>query len=957
MLFENKNYHTRLSQLKKLFTDYVKDENLISQQWREFFKDLSPEAYKFVEEVDINTFQDSVGRHNKDTTTINLDSDTRSETLDSIRALMLIRAYRVRGHLKANLDPLNLARFDENPELDPKTYGFEDSDMDRTIFIDNVLGLKEATLNEIIQKLQTTYCGTIGVQFMHIQDPEQKAWIQKTLEKVLNQPDFTDIGKKAILERLTAAETFEKFLDRKYTGTKRFGLEGAESMVPALEQILKRGGKLGLEEVVIGTAHRGRLNVLANFMGKPFEAIFSEFQGNSSNPDDIQGAGDVKYHLGASSDRTFDNKKVHLSLTANPSHLEAVNPVVVGKVRAKQDQKEDLGRRKVTALLIHGDAAFSGQGLVPETLDLSELKGYRIGGTIHFIINNQIGFTTNPVNARSGPYCSDVALMVQAPIFHVNGDDPEAVVHAARIAIEFRQTFNKDVVIDMFSYRRHGHNEGDEPAFTQPIMYKKISHHPTTREIYSKKLIEQNLITENEASSYVDNCYKKLEIDYKKANSYKPDTADWFRGAWLGLDIAREKGSRRGDTSITKKKFDKVAKGITTIPEEFKIHKKLIKVVELRKRAYLGKSFIDWSSAEALAIGSLLIEGIKIRLTGQDSGRGTFSQRHAILVDQENENKIVLLNNITDKQQMFEIVDSPLSEASVLGFEYGYSLAEPNALVMWEAQFGDFANGAQVIIDQFIASGESKWLRMSGLTLLLPHGYEGQGPEHSSARMERFLQLCAEDNLQIVNSTTPANYFHVLRRQMNRSFRKPVIIFTPKSLLRNKNAVSRVDDFISGSWFHRVLPDPITTSKSQKIDRVVLCSGKVFYDLIKTREDRKIKNIKLIRIEQLYPFPNDAVLRELKHYKDSEIVWCQEEPKNMGAWTYISPLIEEVMMDLKTKKFRVKYIGRPSQASTATGLFSRHLEEQQKLIELALNISNIKEVNKEVLKKKKKVLN
>ena len=957
MLFENKNYHTRLSQLKKLFIEYVKDENLISKQWQEFFRDLSPEAYKFIEGVNINTFQDSVERFNKDSTTINLESDTRSATLDSIRALMLIRAYRVRGHLKANLDPLNLTRFDENPELDPKTYGFEDGDMDRPIFIDNVLGLKEATLNEIIQKLQATYCGTIGVQFMHIQDPEQKAWIQKTLEKVLNQPDFTDIGKKAILERLTAAETFEKFLDRKYTGTKRFGLEGAESMVPALEQILKRGGKLGLEEVVIGTAHRGRLNILANFMGKPFEAIFSEFQGNSSHPDDIQGAGDVKYHLGASSDRIFDNKKVHLSLTANPSHLEAVNPVVVGKVRAKQDQKEDLGRRKVAALLIHGDAAFSGQGLVPETLDLSELKGYRIGGTIHFIINNQIGFTTNPVNARSGPYCSDVALMVQAPIFHVNGDDPEAVVHAARIAIEFRQTFNKDVVIDMFSYRRHGHNEGDEPAFTQPIMYKKISNHPTTREIYSKKLIEQKLITKNEASSYVDNSYEKLEIDYRKANSYKPDTADWFSGAWSGLDIAREKGSRRGDTSITKKKFDKVAEGLTTIPEGFKIHKKLAKVVELRKKAFLGKSFIDWSSAEALAIGSLLVEGIKIRLTGQDSGRGTFSQRHAILIDQENENKIVILNNLTDKQEMFEIVDSPLSEASVLGFEYGYSLAEPNALVIWEAQFGDFANGAQVIIDQFIASGESKWLRMSGLTLLLPHGYEGQGPEHSSARMERFLQLCAEDNLQIVNSTTPANYFHVLRRQMNRSFRKPVIIFTPKSLLRNKNAVSSIDDFITGSWFHRVLPDPIKTPKSQKIDRVVLCSGKVFYDLIKAREAKKIKNVKLIRIEQLYPFPTDAVLRELKNYKYSEIVWCQEEPKNMGAWTYINPLIEEVMMDIETKIIRVKYIGRSSQASTATGLFSRHLEEQKNLIDLALNTSSNKKVNKEVLKKRKKVLN
>jgi len=936
---ENKNYYTRIEELQRLFIAYNNDKKSIPNEWQEFFGDLTSEASKFLEEQCLDDFK-LLKVPNNGLNGIALDnSNTKSATLDSIRALMLIRAYRVRGHLKANLDPLNLTNYNEHPELDPKTYGFENNDMDRPIFIDNVLGLETATINEIIAKLKATYCGTIGVQFMHIQDPEQKAWVQRTLEKILNQPDFTDIGKKAILEKLSAAETFERFLDRKYTGTKRFGLEGAESMIPALEQILKRGGKLGLEEVVIGTAHRGRLNVLANFMGKPFEAIFSEFQGNSSQPENVEGAGDVKYHLGTSSDRTFDNKKVHLSLTANPSHLEAVNPVVVGKVRAKQDQKEDLGRRKVAALLIHGDAAFSGQGLVPETLDLSELKGYRIGGTIHFIINNQIGFTTNPVNARSGPYCSDVALMIQAPIFHVNGDDPEAVVHAARLAIEFRQTFNKDVVIDMFSYRRHGHNEGDEPAFTQPIMYKKINSHPTTREIYSKKLIEQKLVTETESNNYVEKWYEKLELDYKKSNSYKPDTADWFSGAWTGLDIAREKGSRRGDTSINKNNFDLVAKGLTQIPQGFNIHKKLYKFIDNRKKSYLGGNNIDWSSAEAMALGSLLIEGVKIRLTGQDSGRGTFSQRHAVLVDQETENKIVLLNNIKDDQAMFEIVDSPLSEASVLGFEYGYSLAEPNALVIWEAQFGDFANGAQVIIDQFISSGESKWLRMSGLTLLLPHGYEGQGPEHSSARMERFLQLCAEDNLQVVNCTTPANYFHVLRRQMNRTFRKPVIIFAPKSLLRNKNAVSNINDFTTGSWFHRVLPDPANIAKHNKIERVVICSGKVFYDLIKERENRKLKNIKLVRIEQLYPFPKDAVIRELKNFKNADIVWCQEEPKNMGAWTYISPLIEEVMLEIKADNNRIKYIGRSSQASTATGLFNRHVQEQKELIDLALNFN------------------
>ena len=949
------NKQARFNELKQLYIAYSKDKNLVNLDWQEFFNDLAPDASLFLKEFNINNDDNLFNTTN---TNITLDSNSRSATLDSIRALMLIRAYRVRGHLKANLDPLKLTQASDHPELKPESYGFEEKDMDRLIFIDNVLGIESATLREIIANLEATYCGTIGVQFMHIQDPEQKAWIQKTLENVLNQPDFTDMGKKAILERLVAAEIFERFLDRKYTGTKRFGLEGAESMIPALEQILKRGSKLGLEEVVIGTAHRGRLNVLANFMGKPFEAIFSEFQGNSSQPENIQGAGDVKYHLGTSSDRSFDGKKVHLSLTANPSHLEAVNPVVVGKVRAKQDQKEDLGRRKVAALLIHGDAAFSGQGLVPETLDLSELKGYRIGGTLHFIINNQIGFTTNPVNSRSGPYCSDVALMIQAPIFHVNGDDPEAVVHAARMAIEFRQKFNKDIVVDMFCYRRHGHNEGDEPAFTQPNMYKAISKHYSTREIYSKKLIDQNLISEKEAEDFVADWYARLEKEYEKAGSYKPDTADWFSGAWKGLDIAREKGKRRGDTSINKDQFKLVAQGLKNIPKGFNLHKKLQKFIDQRKNSLEGKTSIDWSSAEAMALGSLLIEGVKIRLTGQDSGRGTFSQRHAVLVDQENENKIVLLNNISKEQAVFEIVDSPLSEASVLGFEYGYSLAEPNALVMWEAQFGDFANGAQVIIDQFISSGESKWLRMSGLTLLLPHGYEGQGPEHSSARMERFLQLCAEDNLQVVNCTTPANYFHVLRRQMHRAFRKPVIIFTPKSLLRNKHAVSEISDMTEGSWFHRVLPDPKILLKNDKLVRVVLCSGKIFYDLIKIREEKELTNIRLIRIEQLYPFPEDAVIRELKNFKDAKIIWCQEEPKNMGAWSYINSLIEEVMIKVGSKQNRLSYAGREGQASTATGLFSRHTQEQKELIDKALlgckdNVIH----NKTIKGEKKKVLN
>ena len=676
--------------------------------------------------------------------------------------------------------------------------------MEKEVFVDGVFGIKEIRLDELIKILEKYYCGKIGTQFMHIQDKEQRDWIMDKIENIKPEEIFTDKGKKAILERLTAAEFFETFLDKKYTGTKRFGLEGGESLIPALEQILKYGGKNGIEEVVIGMPHRGRLNVLANFMGKPFSAIFSEFQGNASNPDDVQGSGDVKYHLGTSSDRSFENINVHLSLTANPSHLEAVNPVVVGKVRAKQDQKNDVDRKKVVGLLMHGDAAFSGQGLVPETLDLSGLKGYKTGGTIHFIVNNQIGFTTNPTFSRSGPYCSDVALMVEAPIFHVNGDDPEAVVYAARIATEFRQKFNKDVVIDMFCYRRQGHNESDEPAFTQPLMYEKIRSHPTTRAIYASKLIDEKVLDKNEVDNLLNEWSEKLEKDLEIGKNYKPNKADWLEGSWTGFE---SKGIVKPNiiTGLPIKTLKDFGKKLSQIPEDFNINKKVQRVLQKRLKAISEGKDIDWACAESLAFGSFLIKGFNVRLSGQDCGRGTFSQRHAILVDQKNEEKFSTLNNFINNGSKVEIVDSPLSEAAVLGFEYGYTLADPNTLVLWEAQFGDFANGAQLIIDQFIVSGESKWLRMSGLTILLPHGYEGQGPEHSSGRIERYLQMAAEDNIQVVNCTTPANYFHVLRRQMLRKFRKPLIIFTPKSLLRNKEAVSKIEDMGENQKFQKVL--------------------------------------------------------------------------------------------------------------------------------------------------------
>ena len=863
----------------------------------------------------------------------------RAATLDSIRALMLIRVFRVRGHMNAHFDPLGLEKREPHPELDPATYGFGPGDLDRPIFLNYSLGLETATLRQILDILHKTYCGTIGVEFMHIQDPEEKAWIQERIEGGRNHTDFTVNGKRAILERLTAAEGFEKFLQLKYTGTKRFGLEGGESMIPALEQILKRGGQLGLKEVVVGMAHRGRLNVLTNFMGKPFSAVFSEFQGNPSSPEDVQGSGDVKYHLGTSSDRDFNGNIVHLSLTANPSHLEWVNPVVLGKVRAKQQQRRDLEREQVMGVLIHGDAAFAGQGIVAETLGLSELRGYRTGGTMHFIINNQIGFTTNPTYSRSGVYCSDMAKMVQAPIFHVNGDDPEAVVHVSRIAIEFRQKFKRDVVIDMVCYRRHGHNEGDEPGFTQPLMYKKIRAHATTRELYAKQLVDENVITQAEGDQITQDFMKKLEGEFEASSTYKPNKADWLEGKWAGLQAQGANSAHRGETGVDIDKLKQIGFKLCEYPKNFAINSKIARQLEAKKKTLESGEGIDWATAEALAYATLVAEGTGVRLSGQDSGRGTFSHRHAVMYDQNTEEKYVPLCHVSPDQATFEVHDSPLSEAAVVGYEYGYSLAEPHNLVLWEAQFGDFANTAQTIIDQFISSGESKWLRMSGLVMLLPHGYEGQGPEHSSARPERFLQMCAEDNWQICNVTTPANLFHVFRRQIRRSFRKPLVLFTPKSLLRHKLCISDLSEMGPGTSFHRVLGETANDlAANDKIRRIVVCSGKVYYDLLQERMSRGIKDVVILRLEQLYPFPKDALAAEFAKYPNAELVWCQEEPENQGAWFFADRRLEAVLKDVGHKAGRPSYVGRPATASPATGLLKRHNQEQAKLLDEALTV-------------------
>ena len=876
------------------------------------------------------------------------DDAVKRAVLDTVRAIMIIRAYRIRGHLVADLDPLNMRDIGNHPELDPASFGFTEADMDRPIFIDNVLGLEIASMRQIIEIVKRTYCGTFALQYMHISNPQESGWLKERIEGFGKEIGFTREGRKAILNKLVEAEGFEKFLHVKYMGTKRFGLDGGESLIPAMEQIVKRGGSLGVRDIIIGMPHRGRLSVLANVMGKPYRAIFNEFQGGSYKPEDVDGSGDVKYHLGASSDREFDDNKVHLSLTANPSHLEAVNPVVIGKVRAKQEALNDTDRSQVLPILLHGDAAFAGQGVIAECFGLSGLSGHRTGGTIHIVVNNQIGFTTAPHFSRSSPYPTDIAMMVEAPIFHVNGDDPEAVVHAAKVATEFRQKFHKDVVIDIFCYRRFGHNEGDEPMFTNPLMYNTIKKQKTTLQLYTERLIRDGLMPEGEIDDMKAAFQAHLNEEFEVGKNYKPNKADWLDGRWSHLDKHGEE-YQRGKTAIPKKTMANVGKALTSLPKDYPAHRTINRLLDAKETMFKDGAGFDWATAEALAFGSLLTEGYPVRLSGQDSARGTFSHRHSAIISQENEERFYPLNHIRDGQARYEVIDSMLSEYAVLGFEYGYSLAEPNALVLWEAQFGDFANGAQIMIDQFVSSGEAKWLRMSGLVMLLPHGYEGQGPEHSSARLERFLQMCGGDNWIVANCTTPANYFHILRRQMHRSYRKPLIMMSPKSLLRHKGAVSNAADFTTGSSFHRVLWDDAQKGssdtklvKDEKIKRLVMCSGKVYYDLLAERDARGIDDVYLMRLEQFYPFPALSMVKELDRFKQADMVWCQEEPKNQGAWTFIEPNIEWVLTRIEATHKRPAYAGRPAAASPATGLGSQHKAQQEALINDALTIEGSK---------------
>ena len=938
--------------IKELYLKYLKDPDSIPHSWIEFFDGLNEDQKVIQEEIlgpswapkKSNSLQGNIIETNKneDKYKKNIKENSEKEKQESVKAIALIRAYRIRGHLIANLDPIKMMERKYLHELHPENHGFKKENYNKKIYLNGYLDRDYATVNEMLTFLRKNYCSTIGAEYMHISDPLEKVWLRERMEKKEFQLNFTKNGKKGILNKLIQAEGFEKFLAIKFLGTKRFGIDGGESLIPTLEQLIKRGGQSGVKEMKIGMPHRGRLNVLANVLQKSYKRMFNEFAGaiESSKSDS---AGDVKYHLGASSNRKFDGNLVHISLSDNPSHLEAVNPVVLGQSRAKQFFHKDKSRQEVIPILIHGDAAFAGQGVVAECFAMSGLPGHNTGGTIHIIVNNQIGFTTNPKFARSSPYPSDLAKMVEAPIFHVNGDDPEAVVHCARIAMDFRQKFNRDVVIDMICYRRFGHNEGDEPSFTQPVMYKKIKQHPTTLNVYAKKLIQTGVISQAEFNDMKIHFKNLLEEQFKTAKEYKPKL-EWYEGVWSRFKPEKGK-DKRGATGVGADKIKKIGEAITHIPKGFNAHPTVRKIFENKKKMFLTEKGFDWATAEQLAFATLLEEGYPVRLSGQDSGRGTFSQRHSVLRDQNDSTYYTPLNNISKKQKRYEVIDSLLSELAVLGFEYGYSLSEPTTLVVWEAQFGDFANGAQVVIDQFIAPGERKWTRASGLVMLLPHGYEGQGPEHSSARLERFLQLCAQENIQVVNCTTPANYFHALRRQIHRGFRKPLVIMTPKSLLRSKRCVSNMEDFSNKNTFHRVLNDHADSEKygliklkhDKKIKKVVMCSGKIYFDLIESREKLKNDEVFIIRIEQLYPFPVKTLAQELKRFKEkAKFYWCQEEPKNMGAWNSARNYIEWSLNYIKAENREINYIGRKPAASPATGYLKKHLAQQKEIIEKVL---------------------
>ena len=931
--------------VEELYQRYQQDPSSVDASWREFFAALgndekifypswAPKTHKVIGIADAAAAAKPAGDKGGKAAVAPV-VDARA-IQDSISAQRIIHAYRVRGHLLANLDPLQQEPVKYHPELDAKTYGFSDDDMDRKIELNGTLGLEKATMREILTLLKQTYCSTFAVEFMHIQFPEQKQWIQERIESARGKPSLSAEEKHEILDNLIEVEAFEEFLQVKTPGVKRFSVQGGDAAIAGIQAAIATAAQHRVKEIVIGMPHRGRLNVLTTVMGKPYAEMFSLFHGNLDFPEWVGTSGDVKYHLGASSDREFANgHKMHLSLNANPSHLEVVNPVVCGKVRAKMDQYQDDTKTQVMGIQLHGDAAFAGQGSVAETLSLSELRGYRTGGSLHVIVNNQIGFTTSPKYSRFTPYPSDVAKMVQAPIFHVNGEDPEAVVFACKLAVDFRQAFQRDVVVDVICYRKYGHNESDEPMFTQPIMYKKIKDKKSPASIYAEQLVKEGVVRESDVEQEFAEFKQFFNDQYDIARDFKPNNADWLEGKWSGFDRPKSIDRVEPETGVDVKTLKTLGMALAKEPENFHVNSKIVRLLKVKEQMMDTGKELDWAMGEALAFATLLKEGHRVRLSGQDCGRGTFSHRHSVLVDQDNESRYVPLNNLGGEQANYEVIDSSLSELAVLGFEYGYSQAEPNALTLWEGQFGDFSNGAQMIIDQFICSGEVKWLRMSGLVMLLPHGYEGQGPEHSSSRLERYLQLCAEDNMQVVNCTTPANYFHALRRQLHTDFRKPLIVMSPKSLLRHKQCVSTLAEMGKGTSFHKIYPEHEKLVADNKVTRVILTSGKVYYELLAEREERKINDVAIIRIEQYYPFPERDLSKELKRYPNADIFWCQEEPENMGAWRFIKPCIEQVLENIDRDGDKIRYAGRSAAASPAAGYMKIHTREQKDLVAAA----------------------
>lgn len=923
--------------VEELYEAYLQNPSSVPDNWRAYF-----DAMQNVPAVDgsnardiphapiVASFAERAKAGPIKTIVASADSDMGRKR---VAATQLIAAYRNIGSHWADLDPLKRQERPPLPDLDPAFYGFSEADLDIVFNASNTyFGKESMSLRELLNNLRETYCGTIGAEFMYVSDQAQKRWWQERLETTRSKPVFTLEKKKHILDRLTAAEGLERFLHTKYVGQKRFSLEGGESFIAAMDELIQHAGTKGVQEIVIGMAHRGRLNVLVNTLGKMPADLFAEFEGK--HVDDLP-AGDVKYHKGFSSDVSTEGGPVHLSLAFNPSHLEIVNPVVEGSSKARQERRGDAGHKEVLPVQVHGDAAFAGQGVVMETLNLAQTRGYGTGGTMHIVINNQIGFTTSdPRDARSTLYCTDVVKMIEAPVLHVNGDDPEAVVYAMQLAVDFRMEFNKDVVVDIICFRKLGHNEQDTPAMTQPLMYKKIGQHPGTRKLYADKLVAQNLTGADFGDELVKGYRAAMDAGKHTVDPVLSNFKNKFAVDWM--PFLNRKWTDAADTAVPITELKRLAERITTIPEQLKLHPLVDKVIKDRANMGKGEQMLDWGMGEHLAFASLVASGYPVRITGQDAGRGTFTHRHAVLHDQARERwdagSYVPLQNVSDNQAPFTVIDSVLSEEAVLGFEYGYSTAEPNALVIWEAQFGDFVNGAQVVIDQFISSGEVKWGRASGLTMMLPHGYEGQGPEHSSARIERFLQLCADHNMQVVQPTTPAQIFHLLRRQMIRLFRKPLVIMTPKSLLRSKDAVSPLSDLAKGH-FETVIPDHEELNAS-KVKRVIMCSGKVYYDLVNTRKEREAGDTAIIRLEQLYPFPHKAVAAELKKYPGAtEIVWCQDEPQNQGAWFFVQHYIMENM----TEGQKLGYAGRPASASPAVGYYAKHNEQQKALLEAAFS--------------------